>query len=139
MSQYIESLKKKLKEFESERTEIQERIRNDNQRLNDLNGAVSGIETLLRIEGVTAPTPPPATAAPGAKANGSTPTLYAVINEVMSDFKPRTEHELIDLAKSRGVDFGEKEPRRTVAFTLMGIARGKKIQRVKDDIWKRVA
>src|ERR1700741_1511473 len=99
MNQYVESLKKKLKDFETERTEIQERMRNDSQRLSDLNGAVSGIETLLRIEGITAPTLPPATAAPVAAANGNTPKLAAVINEVMSDFKPRTEHELIDVAR----------------------------------------
>lgn len=145
MSQYIDSLKKRAREFETERATIQARMTKDAARLHDLNGAISGIETLLRVEGAAPESPtPPGGSPPHGQASASSdadtgPKLYDVIQDVMADFKPRTEHELIGVAKQRGVNFGDKEPRRTVAFTLMGIARGKKIQRVKDDVWRRVA
>lgn len=115
----------------------------DGQRLNDLIGAISGIETLLRVEGVTLSAAPPSTPpVPAAATAPSSPaglTLYHVLREALADGRPRDEKELIEIAKKRGVDFGEKEPRRTVAFTLMGIARGRTIRRVKDNIWQGVA
>jgi hypothetical protein len=145
MSQYIESLKKKAKEYEAERADLAAKVAKYNARLLDLNGAIAGIDTLLRVEGGSAETPassqvPPSPPSPAATSNGKgATTLYEVLHEVLADGKPRDEQELISLAKNRGVDFGEKEPRRTVAFTLMGIARGKKIKRLKDNIWQRVS
>jgi hypothetical protein len=143
MNQYVDSLRKKAREYAAERETLQARITKDQARMLDLNGAIAGSETLLRVEGVESPLAAASVAAAPAELptktdNNNPPALYNVIHETLADGKPRTVKDIIVIARNRGVNFGEKEPYRTVAFTLMGIARGKRIQRLDGGLWQQV-
>lgn len=140
---------KKSKEHEAERAKLQKRMAADEARLRDLNGAIAGIETLLRVEGATVAAP--ATAAGTAKVvglqgslqiaapRGGTPPLKVVLTDALADGRPHELEELIAVAKSNGVDFGTKDPHKAVNFTLMGISTGKKVQRVNGNTWQRLS
>jgi hypothetical protein len=142
MSQFIDSLKKKSQELNSEKAELQARIIRDQARLNDLIGAISGIETLLRVEGAgQGKTMELPMGSDSLKVAGSAVPvpLYDVLASALADGKPHAVTELIHVAKARGVQFGDKDPQKAVSFTLMGISRGKKIHRTDDGRWQRVS
>jgi hypothetical protein len=144
MSQFTDSLRKKAQELSDERATIQARLTADAARLTDLNSAITGIEVLLKVEGASVPPP-------SKPVQGSFPTLTsmrqppldapplkAVLKDVLADGRPHEVQELIGAAQHRGIEFGEKDPFKTVNFTLMGIATGKKIQRLQGDTWQQV-
>jgi hypothetical protein len=146
MSDYVDTLRKKAREIAKKRAAVMERLKADNEELTKLTAAETGIEALLRLEGaeVTRPLPPPPMPPPPASAeNGSTKrgksVLAKVLKETLADGRTRDIVELIDTAKSRGVDFGKKDPRKAVRFTLMGIKTGKTIERLDGDRWRRAA
>jgi hypothetical protein len=140
MSQLIDSLRKEAKSLTRERNEIQDRMRDDGERLSDITSALAGIEAVLRVKGasMSGSDEPPATPIPASNGTGKAPELSALLKETLADGKVRDVSDLINVAKTRGVQFGEKDPFKSVNFTLMGIANGKTIQRVGPDKWQRI-
>ena len=149
MSQFIDSLRKKAKELAEERASINAKLMKLNARLTDLNGAIAGIESLLRVEGAagagsaapttpTAVTPGPAGSAPSKGTNGG-PQLYTVLISALADGKAHAVPDLVTVAKSQGVTFGDKDPVKAVGFTLLGISRGKGYRRTDDGRYQRVS
>lgn len=149
MSQFIDTLKKKSQELEAERVKLHKRMATDEARLRDLNGAIAGIETLLRVEGAPAATPAP-TANHGKAVQGSLPMgtvargterpiLKVVLKNALADGRPHQLEELIAVAKHSGIDFGTKDPHKAVNFTLMGIASGKTVQRINGTTWQSLS
>jgi hypothetical protein len=143
MSQFVDSLKKKAQELNGEKLQLHARILRDQTRLNDLISAIDGIEKVLRVEGVDATSPKAVSAvAPShSKPDAESPPvpLYDVLSAALADGKPHEVTELIEVARTRGVQFGSKDPHKAVSFTLLGISRGKKIHRNDDGRWQRVS
>jgi hypothetical protein len=144
MSQFIESLKKKSRALKAEQAELYKRMTEDQNRFNAINGAIAGIDALLRVDGVTPetdnPTPSdtikldPSAAIISTKA----PELYEVLSAALQDQKPHKVDELLTLAKTRGVDFGSKDPYKAVSMTLLGISRGKKFKHHENGTFQKV-
>jgi hypothetical protein len=147
MSDYVDTLRKKAREIAKKRATVMERLKADNEELTKLTAAEAGIGALLRLEGVTEvlpPLPPPPSVPPPAAAGNGSPkrgksVLAKVLKDTLADGRIRDVGELIDAAKSRGVDFGKKDPWKAVNFTLMGIKTGRTIERVDGDRWRRAA
>lgn len=144
MSDYTDTLRKKGREIAKKRAEITERMQADSLELTKLTAAEAGIAALLRLEGVVVPDLPsggnnPPTSKPYAPHKPSKPLLLSdVLKETLSDGQIKHVNDLIDAARSRGIDFGDKSPFRTVNFTLMGIKSGKTIERMEGDRWRRI-
>lgn len=143
MSDYVETLRKKAREFGKKHAELVAKIKADHAELSKLADAITGIEALLRIEGVPVEKPPQQGQG-NLTADGKytlkpsrTLILREVLKETLADGRPRDIDELIAAAKQRGIDFGEKSPWKAVNFTLMGIKSGKTIERVEGNRWRR--
>jgi hypothetical protein len=141
MSEYVETLRKKAREIAKKRAVIAERLKADNEELTKLNAADTGITALLRLEGVDAQSNPteggtPAIVTQISAKNVDPPLLGSLLKETLVPGRIFDIQELIDTAKRRGVDFGGKDPWKSVNFTLMGIRAGKKIERVDGNRWR---
>lgn len=127
---YVQGLISRRADFQKERERIMQMLKEGQERLQTLNGAVMGIDQLLLLEGVK-PHPP----ATSIEVSGEQ-TLADALKLLLSDKKPRTVEELIELAKENGINFDNKNPIRAVGFTLMGIGRGGKYIKLDDGRWK---
>jgi hypothetical protein len=137
MDPFIVSLRKKLQEFQQKRASALKRLSVEQATITELHGAIVGIETLLRMEGGTdAPADKQGQLTLPTLKQGQPTRLKDLLKTALSDGKPRRLQELIADAQNRGYDFGEKEPKKAVNFTLMGIANGKTIKRLGNDIWQ---
>jgi hypothetical protein len=142
MDPLIAPLRKKLLEFQQKRNAVMSRMAADQATLSDLNGAINGIEAILKIEGaLESPTPTQvqiALSTVPAK-NGRGQKLADLLKKELSDKRPRALPDLVSAVQSQGYDFAGKRPEKAVNFTLMGIANGKKIERVGPDLWRMTA
>ena len=143
MNDYVETLRKKAREIAKKRAVIAERLKTDNAELTKLNAADAGITALLRLEGVEAQSGPTENVALAGTTQisakgGNPPLLGTLLKETLVPGRIFDVQELIDTAKRRGVDFGEKDPFKSVNFTLMGIRAGKTIERVEGNRWRGV-
>ena len=142
MSEYLDSLRKKAREIEKKQAFIKARLESDHDELVKLNAAQAGIHALLKLEGATLDEGPIQgnLAVNGGISPISTkvPPLAEVLKEALADGKTRDIDELIKAAKIRGVDFGGKDPWKSVNFTLMGIKTGNGVERVDGNRWRRV-
>jgi hypothetical protein len=148
MSNYLNGLKDQLRDIRKLKDESFDCMQRDQQRYQAARQAEAGIVALLKLEGFDpdadgAKAEVASTATPNQSKNAvlaiskSVPKLPDLLKEALADGKPRGVPELIEVAKSRGIDFGPKDPAKAVNFTLMGIANGKTIQRIADK-WQRV-
>jgi hypothetical protein len=141
MNEYVETLRKKAREIAKKRAVIEERLKADNQELTKLLAADTGITALLRLEGLDAPSGPTEGGMPPggtqvSTKSGSRPLLGTLLKETLVPGRIFDIEELIETAKRRGVDFGDKDPFKSVNFTLMGIRAGKTIERVDGRHWR---
>jgi hypothetical protein len=95
MSQFIDSLKKKQIQLEKEQGDLQRTINDTQQRLNAVGGALAGIHSLLRLEGVASEGGAALTNTviqPGSGSltlsGSSPPQLYDVVIKAVKDKKP---------------------------------------------------
>jgi hypothetical protein len=141
MSEYLDGLRRKAREIEKKQGFIQQRLRDDHEELVKLTAAREGIQALLRLEGATMDDGPVQgnLAVNGGISPISTkvPPLAEVLKEALADGRARDINELIKAAQVRGVDFGGKDPWKSVNFTLMGIKTGNAVERVDGNRWRR--
>ncbi len=127
---YVQGLLSRRIDFQKEREELLETLKAEQEHLQTLNGAIAGIEQLLRLEGIQ----PDSAKPPSAVSNDK--SLADVLKLILADRKPRSVEELAELLKEIGFDFEGKSPLRAIGFTLMGIGRGEKYTKVSDGRWK---
>ena len=70
------------------------------------------------------------------KENGHASPLRDLILETLADGMVRTNEDLILIATDRGIPFGAKSPARTVNCALLGLKKGKKVERVAKKQWR---
>ena len=121
--------KTRREKFVAEQAKIQEKVMTMNQRLQELGSAIGGIDSLLVIEGEQIRK---------FVGGGGTPVLKDVLFDLMSDLKSHSSKELLTKSIEAGVDFEDKEPYKAVNMTLLGISRGRHVERVGDGFWRRV-
>lgn len=131
-SAYVQGLVSRQADFKKEREALMQSLKDGQDRLQTLNGAIAGIDQLLILEGI-APVIGTSTASTVISEDQS---LAEVLKMILSDKKPRTVEELAELLKETGFDFENKNPLRAIGFTLMGIGRGEKYTKLNDGRWK---
>lgn len=129
MSDFIVSLRKKRAAFVTEQAELMALIQKSHTRVTDLNGAIAGIDSLLKLEGVGAEKPPSGAA-------GMPKDFGEALLWLLADHKPRSTQDLADEATNYGVDFEGKNPLRKINFTLLGIRKGGRVQQTADGRWQ---
>ncbi len=117
--------------YKKEREELLQSLKEGQDRLQALNGAIAGIDQVLVLEGVN-----PVVATTTASTMPEDKSLSALLATLLSDGKARTVDELVDTVKESGFDFEGKHPTRAVGFTLMGMSRGGKYAKSADGRWK---
>ncbi|TAK70992.1 MAG: hypothetical protein EPO19_05735 [Betaproteobacteria bacterium] len=131
-STYVQGLLSRQTDFKKEREELMQSLKDGQDRLQTLNGAIAGIDQLLILEGVT----PVIATSTASTVVSEDQSLAEVLKMILSDRKPRTVEELAELLKETGFDFENKNPLRAVGFTLMGMGRGEKYTKFSDGRWK---
>ncbi|VAW96641.1 hypothetical protein MNBD_GAMMA23-779 [hydrothermal vent metagenome] len=122
-------LKRKANELKIEQESLTKELREIRERLSSVKTALAGIEQIFRLEGVSN--------FEVSQESQHERTLAEFIKEAMSDHKVHTSKNIIKLVKSMGYDFKEKNPFRSVNFTLMGLQRGSEYER-QGDGWQYV-
>ncbi len=144
MSQLADSLQKKLAELQAEHNQLTKSITDAQTRLNAVSGAIAGIHALLHVDGIM-PNDTSMTNGVAQPSNGyqpgdrTPPALYDLITAILADRKQHTVEEVVSVAKNRGVPFGDKDPQKAVAMTLLGISRSKKFKHHPNGTYQRVA
>jgi len=131
-SAYVQGLLSRQADFKKEREELMQSIKDDQDRLQTLNGAITGIDQLLVLEGVS-PVIATSTASTIVSEDRS---LSALLASLLSDGKSRSVEELVKAVEETGFDFEGKNPLRAVGFTLMGMGRGGKYIKSAEGRWK---
>lgn len=129
---YIQGLLSRRIGYQKEREELLETLKAGQEHMQTLNGAIAGIEQLLRLEGIQPDSAKPPSTVSDEK------SLADVLKLILADKKPRSVEELAELIKEIGFDFEGKSPLRAIGFTLMGIGRGEKYTKFSDGRWKFV-
>ncbi len=62
--------------------------------------------------------------------------LSRFILSTLSDGKPHSTGELVDLAQSKGIPIRGKSPRRAIHFALVGMKQNDLVEMVKSRVWK---
>lgn len=133
-NEFISSLRSKDSILKAERERLLAEMAARNARLQALNGAIAGIEQLLRIEGIgdlTESEP----SMPLPETPGQELQFPEILKSIMADRKPYTVSELEQLIRSRGFNFAGKHPQRVIGFTLMGLQRGGKYTKDEAGRW----
>jgi hypothetical protein len=148
MSQLTDSLRKRQRELHTEFNQTMREVQERQARAAALQQAIAGIDSILRLDGVT-DQPDMLSGAngssviqPGAGAltlGGKPPQLYDVVVEVLQDKKPHAAPEILERVKNRGVTFGDKDPMKAVGMTLLGISRSKKYKHHGNGLYQKVA
>jgi len=122
MSDYIRTLQAKDKAFEAEFVQLHADLDRISIRLRDIVSARSQIQSLLKLEGIE-PSAIPKSESEGMEITVSERPLIEILTDVLADGKARTTDELAESARAKGVQFGEKSPKRIIHATLMGASR----------------
>ncbi len=142
MSAFVDTLKQKATDLSTERNRLKKKLAEGERRLTDINGALAGIETLLRLEGVTLDlsfgTDADTDSTKPLNGSSEAPALQDVLRHALADRRPHTVEDLIRIAEAKGIVFAGKHPFNTVNFTMMGMSRNKTYERSDDGRWKFV-
>ena len=134
-SEFTRSLQRRLVALQAERATLITKLKEGNDKLQTMNGAIAGIYQLLQLEGVKPNSGAELNQSP-LSANGA--KLADVLNSLMADRQYHTVDELVESVKANGFNFERKNPKRAVSFTLLGLARGHKFERVGDGRWRYI-
>lgn len=63
--------------------------------------------------------------------------LGDLVMDVLADGRPRSMHDLAQIAKNRGYPFGEKSPGRVVHFALVSLSKANRIEKVGSGLWRK--
>lgn len=131
MADLNQSLRKRRAELVAEQEQLTATLQKTQHRLGDVTGAISGIDAVLKLEQQQEPTN-------GASSENPTPPqkLQSVLFSLLADRRPHSTAELAEEAAKQGIDFEEKNPLRAVGFTLLGIKKGGRVQRMDDGRWR---
>ena len=125
MDTYVNELINKLEALKNEQEELNVETKSIQDRLSTVNRAIESIQQLLKIEGIDSPI-----------FHGEKP-LAEFIKDALNDGKAHSVEKIINSVKSMGYEFGDKNPVRSVNFTLLGLKRGGNYERVGKD-WRYV-
>lgn len=129
MADLNQSLRKKRAELVAEQEQLTADLHKTQQRLGDVNGAIAGIDAVLKLEEPEAP-------ASGNASEADVPKdLQAFLFAALAG-RTRSTPDLVEEATRRGFDFEGKNPHRTIGFTLLGIKKGGRVQRLEDGRWR---
>ena len=74
---------------------------------------------------------PSATVKPRPKWVPQTP-ISALLLKVLLDGRPHSLNEMVEAAQQAGIDFGKKNPGRSLHFALAGLSYNKRVERIKE-------
>ena len=137
MNDFKKELMRRVQELREEQKSLRAQIQQMEERSTMINGALLGVEQLLRLEGITVPIEEEQP--PSEHITEEETTLAGFLYVIMSDHKYYSVPELVDMVKARGYDFGSKHEIKSVNFTLMGLSRsGDYERRESDKRWRYI-
>jgi hypothetical protein len=140
MSDLNSLLRQRKAELSRQRAELQARIKADNETLTKVLAAENGIDAVLQIDDSPSAGSQASFIIEGkaiVPKNSNPPPLAECIKDVLADGEDHETHDLIDVAKIRGVDFSGKDPWKSVNMTLLGLQSGKSVRRVEGNRWRK--
>ena len=128
MDKFNKDLKAKFDQLNSDRDLLRDELQTLRNRLSDTNNAISGLKHFFKLEGISVTEDAPS----NVNHSESKKSLADFLKELMKGGDFYDVDHLITSVKSMGYDFGEKNPYRSINFTLMGLKRGGDFKRDGD-------
>lgn len=118
MDKFHKELMAKYNHLVSERDSISVELQALRKRKSDINSIINGLEHLFELDGISD------SEVYHKDKESQSKKLADILKEIMKDGASHAVDDLINTVKSIGYDFEEKNPYRSINFTLMGLSRG---------------